>query len=329
MRSAANKVNYRYLFRDIVVGFCEVDIEGKTLFVKHLSALDQVNLEVLEEQFFTKAKNRGLPTEQEALDRLEEEEMWAKEDEAEIERQKQYLKGVEDTRKQLYLKTELEINEKQLKEARDKLGELLFAKANLVGQTCEKYSRSRVNDHYILKSFFKDRDLTVVYYTDEEISELPLKELQVITQLYNLHVGLFTDQHIQDLTLQDFYAPYFPFCDNVMNFFNKPLFQLSSNQVKIIVFTRMFKNIFENYPKIPESIRKDSTKIIDYVNAQDKAKDVMSNLDKDGAPTVMGATKEDYEYLGYQVNPKGKSLTDMLKEKGGKMNMQDLIETMT
>jgi len=329
VRSVANKVNYRYLFRDIVVGFCEVDIEGKTLFVKHLSALDQVNLEILEEQFFTKAKNRGLPTEQEALDRLKEEEMWAKEDEAEIERQKQYLKGVEDTRKQLYLKTELEINEKQLKEARDKLGELLFAKANLVGQTCEKYSRSRVNDHYILKSFFKDRDLSVAYYTDEEISELPLKELQVITQLYNLHVGLFTDQHIQDLTLQDFYAPYFPFCDNVMNFFNKPLFQLSSNQVKIIVFTRMFKNIFENYPKIPESIRKDSAKIIDYVNAQDKAKDVMSNLDKDGASTVMGATKEDYEYLGYQSNLKGKSLTDMLKEKGGKMNMQDLIETMT
>ena len=62
MRSEANKVNYRYLFRDIVVGFCEVDIEGKTLFVKHLSALDQVNLEVLEEQFFAKAKNRGLPT---------------------------------------------------------------------------------------------------------------------------------------------------------------------------------------------------------------------------------------------------------------------------
>lgn len=329
MRSEANKVNYRYLFRDIVVGFCEVDIEGKTLFVKHLSALDQVNLEVLEEQFFAKAKNRGLPTEQEALDRLKEEEMWTKGDEAEIERQRQYLKGVEDTRKQLYLKTELEANEKQLKEARDKLVELLSVKERLVGQTCEKYSRSRVSDHYILKSFFKDRSLTVLNYTDEEIGELSSAEMLTITRLYNSHVGLFTEQHIQDLTLQDFYAPYFPFCDNVMNFFNKPLFQLSSNQVKIIVFTRMFKNIFENYPKIPESIRKDSTKIIDYVNAQDKAKDVMSNLDKDGASTVMGATQEDYEYMGYKQTGQGKSLTDMLKEKGGKMNMQDLIETMT
>ena len=329
MRSKPHKVNYRYLFRDIVVGFCEVDVKGKTLFVKHLSALDQVDLEVLEEQFFTKAQNRGLPTEQEALDRLQEEEMWTKGDEAEIERQKQYLEGVENTGKQLYLKTEIEANKEQLKEARHKLAELVFAKDNLIGQTCEKYSKSRVGDHYILRSFFQKKDLTTLSYTDEEIGELALGELADVTQAYNSHISLFTDRNIQDLVLHDFYAPYFPFCDNVMNFFNKPLFQLSSNQVKLIVFTRMFKNIFENYPKIPESIRQDSVKIIEYVNAQDKAKDVMTNLDKDGASTVMGATKEDYEYLGYQANPKGKSLTDMLKEKGGKMNMQDLIETMT
>ena len=114
-----------------------------------------------------------------------------------------------------------------------------------------------------------------------------------------------------------------------MNFFNKPLFQLSTNQVKLIVFTRMFKNIFENYPKMPEAIKKDAEKIIDYVNAQDKAQDVTDNLDKDGASTVMGATKEDYEYLGYKENPNGRSLSDMLKAKGGRMDMKDLIETMT
>ena len=329
MRSQPHKVNYRYLFRDIIEGFCEIEIEGETLFIKHLSTLDQVDLEVLEGKFFTKAKNRGLPTEEEALERLQDEEMWTKGDEAEIKRQEQYVEGVEKTRKQLYLKSELEINDKQLKEGRDKLADLSLVKNRLVGQTCEKYSRNRVSDHYILQSFFKDKGLTVSNYTDEEISDLSLKELKTLTEAYNSHLGLFTDEHIQDLTLQNFYVPYFPFCDNVMNFFNKPLFRLSSNQVKIIVFTRMFKNIFENYPKIPESIRQDAAKIIDYVNAQDKAKNVMSNLDKEGASTVMGATEEDYEYMGYKQTAQGKSLTDMMKERGGKMNMQDLIETMT
>ena len=113
-----------------------------------------------------------------------------------------------------------------------------------------------------------------------------------------------------------------------MNFYNKPLFDLSLNQVKLIVFTRMFKNIFESYPKIPETIKRDPEKIISYVNAQDKAKDAVSNLDKDGASTIVGATAEDYEYLGYKQTPKGASLSEQLKKKGGRMNMKDLIETM-
>ena len=326
---SSNKVNYRYLFRDIIVGFCEVDIEGETLFVKHLSALDQVDLEVLEEQFFNKAKNRGLPTQEEALERLQEEEMWTKGDQAEINRQQQYVEGVQNARKQLYLKTELDINQKQLKEGEDKLNELLLAKEQLIGQTCEKYSKTRVSDHFVLQSFHKDKELTTLKYTDEEISELPLRELRVIIEAYNSHLTSFTDENIQTVTLQDFYSPCYPFSDNVMNFFNKPLFQLSTNQVKLIVFTRMFKNIFENYPKIPEAIRKDASKIIDYVNAQDKAKDALSNLDKEGASTVIGATKEDYEYLGEQQNPQGRSLSSMLKAKGGKMDMNDLMETMT
>ena len=39
-------------------------------------------------------------------------------------------------------------------------------------------------------------------------------------------------------------------------------------------------------------------KILDYVNAQEKAKDKLKNIDKDGASTIVGATKEDYDYLG-------------------------------
>ena len=35
----------------------------------------------------------------------------------------------------------------------------------------------------------------------------------------------------------------------------------------------LFKNIFENYSKIPDRIRTNPEKIIDYVNAQEKAKD--------------------------------------------------------
>ena len=204
-----------------------------------------------------------------------------------------------------------------------------MAKEELIGQTSEHYAQSRVSDHYILKSFYESEELTQPSYSEEDIDHLTKEELLRIIQSYNKKIFVFTDENIQKIVLQDFYSPYFPFSDNVMNFYNKPLFDLSLNQVKLIVFTRMFKNIFESYPKIPETIKKDPSKIIDYVNAQDKAKDVMSNLDKEGASTIVGAKEEDYEYLGYKKTSSGASLSQRLKEKGGRMDMKDLLETMT
>jgi len=328
MTSTHDKVNFRYLFKDIVQGFSEVKVNGVTLYVKHLSSLDQVDLEELEEVFRDKAQKRELPTEEEALDRLREEEMWTAKDESDISQHKLHVEALENTGKQLYLKTDIEKNLSEKKEAQKKLDELTDVKDALIGQTCEKYAKSRVSDHYILKSFYKDSELEHGCYSEEEMDELGKDELVAIIQAYNQRLFSFTDDNIQKVILQDFYSAYFPFSDNVMNFYNKPLFDLSLNQVKLIVFTRMFKNIFESYPKIPETIKKDPEKIIGYVNAQDKAKDAVSNLDKEGASTIVGAKPEDYEYLGYKQTPKGASLSEQLKKKGGRMNMKDLIETM-
>ena len=328
MTSTHDKVNFRYLFKDIVQGFSQVEVTGTTFYVKHLSSLDQVDLEELEEAFRDKAQKRELPTEEEMLARLREDEMWTEKDDSDISQQKLHVEALENTGKQLYLKSDIEKNLSEKQEAQKKLAELMYVKDDLVGQTCEKYAKSRVSDHYVLKSFYNDSELEQPCYSEEEMDELGKEELLSIIQAYNNRLFSFTDENIQKVILQDFYSAYFPFSDNVMNFYNKPLFDLSLNQVKLIVFTRMFKNIFESYPKIPETIKRDPEKIISYVNAQDKAKDVVSNLDKEGASTIVGATPEDYEYLGYKQTPKGASLSEQLKKKGGRMNMQDLMDTM-
>ena len=323
------KVNYRYLFRDIVYGHSRVEFRDNDVFIKHLSALDQVDLEVLDEKFFEKAKKRGLPTRADALIRLKEEGLWGDTEEGELKTHEEYVEGLHNSRKKLYLKSDLETNEKQLEQGRLKLLNLEATREGLIGQSCESYAKSRVSDHYVLTSFYKDEQLKRPLFSVEEIDNLDQEELRQIILLYNKSTQLFSDLNIQTLCLQDFYSTCYPFSDNVMNFYNKPLFQLSTSQVKLIVFTRMFKNIFENYPKMPDQIKKDAVKIIDYVNAQDSAQKVADTLDKDGASTVMGATQEDYEYLGYKTSGAGKSLSDMLKDKGGRMDMKDLLETMT
>ena len=147
MISTDEKVNFRYLFKDIVHGFSEVNFEGVALYIKHLSALDQVDLEELEESFFHKASKRGLPTEKEILTRLKEEGMWTAADIAELTEQEKYVESLKNARKQLFIKHEIDDNIEQTKKAHLKVVQLTMAKEELIGQTSEKYAKSRVSDH--------------------------------------------------------------------------------------------------------------------------------------------------------------------------------------
>ena len=226
--------------------------------------------------------------------------------------------------KELFLKKEIDAANAEINEAQKKILQLEGQREELMGQTCEKYADSRVSDHYIVKSLYRNLNLTETYYRQEEVDKMTRNEMTEIVRLYNYSYGVFDDNNIQKVVLQDFFQPYMPFCENVNNMFSKPLFELSINQVKLVIYARMFKNIFENYSRIPDRIKTNPEKIIDYVNAQEKAKDRLKNFDKDGASTLVGAKKEDYEYLGIAQTEEN-TLSARLKEKGGKMNMKDLM----
>ena len=320
-------VNFRHLFKDIVFGWSAINYRKSPAYLKHLSVFDQVDIEEVRNAFYEKAKTRGLPTKAEALDRLKEEQLWLPSDEAKITEQKQYLSQAQNTKKELYLKAEIDRANEEILEAQKKISFYEGKKDELIGQTCEKYADSRVSDHYIVRSLYKDSKLLKTYYNQKQVDEMTRSEMAEIVRLYNSSYGVFDDLNIQKIVLQDFFQPYMPFCENVNNMFSAPLFELSINQVKLIIYARMFKNIFENYTKIPDRIRTNPEKILDYVNAQEKAKDKLKNIDKDGASTIVGATKEDYDYLGIGGS-EGESLSAKLKEKGGKMDMKDLMNVL-
>jgi len=317
-------VNFRHIFKDIVQGHSQIAYQDSFAYLKHLSVFDQVDIEEVKNQYYEQAKNRGLPTKAEALSRLREELMWGDQEESELKQHYTYLEQVEKTKKNLYLKNEIDRVNEDIEESKKKIMTLEGQKDELLGQTCEKYADGRVSDHYIVKSLYVDPNLTNTYYTQETVDEMNRQEMRQIVKLYNECYSVFSDLNIQKVILQDFYQPYLPFCENVLNMFQKPLFELSMNQVKLVIYSRMFKNIFENYTKIPDRIKQDPEKIIDYVNAQEKAKDTLKNFDKDGASTIVGAKEEDYEYLGVKGSQQN-SLSAKLKEKGGKMDMKDLM----
>jgi hypothetical protein len=178
----------------------------------------------------------------------------------------------------------------------------------------------------MFNSFFKDKALTEKLYSQSEYEYMGAKQISLLVKTYNEFYSNFSEKNIQNLVLQDFYKIYYSFSETTTDFFGIPVVKLNSFQLNLIIYTRIFKNIFDSSDEIPDRIKNDPEALLDFANsseARDEMKNKMSG--ESSASTIVGATKEDLEELGLQPNT-GKSLDQAVKNKGGSLSMKDLIE---
>ncbi len=317
----------RKIFRDIVRGYSTAIIEEDFVFIKHMTPHDQVELEEVEQKYFKIAEKRGVPTEKDMMDFLIQEGEWSDSKDKEIEKKKMFLESLKTARNKMVLKSAIDKQSELIQKEQNALNELETHKASLIGNTCEKYAKDRMNDFYMIKSFYKDKDLKEILFSEEVYDELEDRDIKKYIFNYNEIFSGFTEESIQYTILEEFYSPYLSFAEDSMQFYGKPFCALTYNQIRLIVYTRVIKNIFDTNENIPESIRKDPAKLLEFGSSskeeRDKAKDKLS---QGAAGTLVGAKDEDYEYLGIEKPKGGVSLHEEAKKKGGTLNMQDLMK---
>lgn len=317
----------RKIFRDIVRGYSTALFNDKLVYIKHLTPHDQVELEEIEERYFDSALRRGVPTEQDMLSFLKDEEQWTEEDEKFIEEKTFYVENLKKTKSKMVLKTQIEKQQELIEKEELDLIARQNLKISLIGNTCEKYAKERLNDFYMINSFFKDNKLSKKIFDEQGFDELENQDIKKIIVLYNEIFQSFSEESIQYTILEDFYNPYLSFAEDSLQFYGKPFCELTYNQIRLIVYTRVFKNIFDSNENIPENIRKDPAKLLDFGSSskqeRDKAKDKLSQGD---GGTIVGAKDEDYEFLGVEKPQRGVDLHEEAKKKGGTLNMEDLMK---
>jgi hypothetical protein len=316
-------------FRDIKNGFSEIRVSENLFYLKHMSFEDQVDIDSIYDKYFEQAKLKGVPTHQETLDRLIEEKEWSKKQENEITQHEDFIANLMKQKKSLYLKSEIKRLNKEIEDAQIKLNDLKNTRASFFSRTAESYAEERVNDFYILKCLYKDKKIQVPAYTDEEFDDIDSESLHSIIKQYNNVYRLINDENIQKIVLQDFFNLFMPFAENPIDFFGRPICELTYNQLKLLVYARFFRNTFQQNENIPEDIKKDPDKIIDYVSANENAKKLKEKQsDKENiAESIVGATKEDLEYLNLKKpGQKTLSLSEEAKKKGGSLSMEDMMK---
>jgi len=321
--------NYKKIFRDIKNGFSEIKVLENLFYLKHLSFEDQVDIDLVYDKYLQQAIDKGVPTHKETLNRLIEEGEWSKTKESEILQQEEFIKNLANQKKSLFLKTEIKRVNKDIQDAQDKLNSLKNARAMFFSRTAESYAEERLNDHYILKCLYKDKKVSEPVYSEEMFDEVESEILFITIKEYTRVYREINDESIQRIVLQDFYNLYMPFAENPMEFYGKPICDLTYNQLKLLVYSRFFKNIFQQNNNMPQEIKHDPDKIMDYVNANENVKKVRErNANKENsAESIVGATREDLEYLNIaKPGQKTLSLTEEAKKKGGSLSMDDMMK---
>jgi hypothetical protein len=321
-------LDYKKSFRDICQGYTLINCSFGKLYFKHINISDQVLLDESKEDYLKEAKNRGIPTIEESLINLKEEGYWTDVEERAIKQEEVFLHKITEQKKNTYLKSQIDILNKQINDSLLKINELKNKRNSYLGNTCEHYAEQRVTEEFLKFTIYKDKNLDTLFYLEEEFDNINSDNLSELIKIYNSILNNFSDSKIQKLVLEDFFSYYMPYCEDPIHFYGKPIINLTYNQLRLILYARYFKNILSTNDKIPDNYKKDPDKLIDYVNANEKAKEKMQQKDNQ-ATSIVGATKEDYKYINMDKgNTKNVSLAEEAKKKGGSLDMKDLMKLM-
>lgn len=343
MSKEAEQRLLRKAFSDISRGYSVAFYEGKKLFIKHLSHHEQVDLDVIHKTFQDEGVKEGLPTQDEMMKSLADEGVWTKKDDDELESILKVIERLVAGKKVIYLKSDLERQNQYIADEQKKYNIKKASKDKLLGLTAEAFAEKKVNEHYIVESFYLDSKFQQKYLADEFFDNLSEARMQSIIHFYNEEMEVVADKVIKKLAIQEFFQAYWNLStENLHNFFGKPICDLTYFQIKLGSYGRTFKHLLEKADAYPEEVRNDPEKLLDYVrtgeNAKQRMEDAAKNTEnqnaEDGvvASTLFGAKDDEMKAIGVTSDPGTSSLSKELKKaqsEGKKgLNMQDMMKMM-
>ncbi len=290
----------RKVFSDIVNGYSSVKKDGRVAYVKHFGNKDQERLESHYREVFDKAKANGLPTEKESFEMLKKEDLWTDEDESEYASTKKYIEGLQETKKNLIIPSQIEQIEEDIREAQEKLDAKEKERNELLSETCENYARNKSNDYSIYLSFYKDKECTSTFFSKVEFEELSKKDL---TDWFLSYIEATKDisiDNIKYLAISNIFTMYYNILGSkqLFRFFHKPIYEYSFFQLNLLNYAKVLNSILENVEKIPENVKKHPDQLIDFAEAKSRNQNVVQkSQDKQGF-SVMGASKKDMSEMG-------------------------------
>jgi len=315
---------YISLIGEAFDGYTETSFEGETIFLKHVSIKDQRYLHKYYEKYKKIALAKGLDCEEDRLKTIKDDGMWSSADDSKISSLEFEVKNLQRTAKALPLRSQRENIQKDVDSKILTLTELKLKRKEIIGKTAEDYATQRSADEILRFLLFKDEKLKKHFFSDEEFGDLEAWQILKLAEIQDKLAKTISDINIQKAVLRPFFQMYLSFCENPYSFYEKPVTHLTIFQLKVLLYGRMFHNIFQYTEDIPDDIKQDPEKLMAFSESQ-RNKGVSKDLVRDDADgsVLFGATNEDIKDL--EGSRGGVSLSDEIEKHGGKLDMKQMM----
>lgn len=292
-----NEALLRGVFIDICRGFTKAEWNKTPIFIKHFSHFEQLDTELEREKYFNFAREKKIPTQEEKLKWLVDNELWDKGKDKKIRDLTGFVEGLKKSKLKAITKMMADDYQKQIDETQREIDGLTYEKTRLIGTTAETYAEQKLQASYIFYSFFINDKLTDKLFTEKQFKRLDDEEMDELLLIYIEYIKKFTHDNIKKIAISGFFTSYFYLSDDLTKFFNKPLYELTYNQVNLISYGSHYRRLLSQLGDgAPEEIKKDPNKLEEFVNRKGNIK---QNEKKNGRTAYIGATeKDDGKFIG-------------------------------
>ncbi len=141
--------------------------------MRHLSEADIGFVSEKRNKYLEDAKAKGLPTEEEKLEILNEQDIWTNKEEEGIKKLEEELSTQEQTLKNLIIKSQKQILNSKILINRKKLAEKLKEKKEALDLTCEEYGERKSQEEIVYYNFLKIRTLKLSIFPKKNSTNCP------------------------------------------------------------------------------------------------------------------------------------------------------------
>lgn len=255
---------------DIFNGYSESKLENSSVFIKHFNHFDQLAIDEIKENKLKEAIARGLPLENDKLRDLKLCKIWTAKDDEEILEARINRDGLQKSRSKMFVPSQIKEYDVQIKEWSDKLDAKLRYKEELIGLTAEKFAERAANNEYIVRSMYKDRCLSELYFNDFNNTED--EELVLLFNTFSDGMAHLDNSNIKRAAISITFQNLLSINDNGYYLMGRWIKDWSFYQVTLISWGNYYKNIISQLgSEMTEEMREDPEKLESlFITSQNK-----------------------------------------------------------